>query len=288
VATSPPKRKLNPLVYERRLTLFIDFLGFKEHVQDTVSDPSVLRRLVSAMDRVGEIARDDRAFNKSQQITQFSDCIVVSYRVEEESAVFWLLNEIAFCVIDLVELGFLLRGALTVGCLLHTAKHLVGPALVDAYELESKVAKFPRILIEEKVLDVAKRAHREGHTKREEEDYVKTFMTKDTDGRYYFDYVSWTSVVATTGGDNNGYPAYLQKVGDIIRSGLRHSNPKVLEKYLWLHQQYVAAIQMFEQLPPGNAYRQENPTVCNEIEDLPRLTEIALVAQQSVDAARQG
>ena len=100
-------------------------------------------RLVSAMDRVGKIADDDGIFHKSQRITQFSDCIVVSYRVDEESAVFWLLTEIAFCVIDLVERGFLLRGALTVGDMLHTAKHVVGPAMVEAYELESKVAKFP-------------------------------------------------------------------------------------------------------------------------------------------------
>src|SRR3954471_23000381 len=51
--------------------------------------------------------------DKSQQVTQFSDSIVVSYRVDEEAAIFRLLSEVAFCVIDLVERGFLLRGAIT-------------------------------------------------------------------------------------------------------------------------------------------------------------------------------
>jgi hypothetical protein len=280
-------RKSKASVYERRLTLFIDFIGFKAHVQHTVADPKFLQRLVSAMDRVGEIASDDRAFHKSQRITQFSDCIVVSYRVEEESAVFWLLNEIAFCVIDLVERGFLLRGALTVGDLLHTAKHVVGPAMVEAYELESKVANFPRILIEGKVLAVAKGARKEGHTAREEQDYVRAFMTEDADGRHYFDYVSWKSVVETAGGHNDRYPVYLQKLGDLIRARLENSTPRVLEKYLWLHRQYVEAIEMIEQLPQDHAYRRENPAVCDDIESLPRLTQIASAAQQKVNAARQ-
>lgn len=36
----------------------------------------------------------------------------------------------------------------TVGDLLHTERHLVSPAMVKAYELESKVAKFPRVLLD--------------------------------------------------------------------------------------------------------------------------------------------
>ena len=40
---SAGKKKSKMLTYERRLTLFIDFLGFKEHVQHTVADTKFLR-----------------------------------------------------------------------------------------------------------------------------------------------------------------------------------------------------------------------------------------------------
>ena len=55
-------------------------------------------------------------------------------------------------------------------------------------------------------------------------------MSRDTDGWHYFDYVSWNSVVANAGGDNDGYSAYLQKLGDLTHAGLLHSSRGVLEK----------------------------------------------------------
>ena len=276
--TKKTRKKRSPR-YEQRIVLFIDFLGFKEIVERTRDDRPFLAHLVKAMDRVGQIGRDNKEFSKSQRITQFSDCIVVSYNVNECSAVFWLLNEVAFCVIDLVERGFLLRGALTVGDLLHTRTHIVGPAMVAAYELESKVAKFPRILIDLGVLAVARRARSELHSPDEEAEYVKGFMTKDMDARYYFDYVSWTSVVEVTGGNDELYPDYLEKVG-----ALQHDNPGVAEKYLWLHDQYVKAIDLIATLPADNPYRLSNPENVTLIEGLPKHDALAKKARKLVTA----
>ncbi len=245
--------------YQQRITLFVDFLGFKAHVNRTISDPEFLAKLVRAMDRIGEIGEDDNKFRKSQRVTQFSDCVVVSYLVEEESAVFWLLCEIAFCVIDLAERGFLVRGALTVGSLHHTKKHVVGPAMVHAYELESQVAKYPRILIDKEVLKVAAKAKSETHSGKEEAKFVKDFMTEDDDGLFYYDYVSWNSVVRVAGGNNDNYPFYLQRIADIIKGGLRSNNPGVLEKYLWLHSKYIAELNRIKCLPSDHRYFVANP-----------------------------
>lgn len=245
--------------YQQRIILFVDFLGFKAHVNRTVSDLEFLGKLVRAMDRIGKIGEDDRKFQKSQRVTQFSDCVVVSYLVDEESAVFWLLNEIAYCVIDLAERGFLIRGALTVGSLLHTKQHIVGPAMVKAYELESQVAKYPRILIDKQVLKAAAKARNEMHSGKEEANYVKDFMTEDDDGSFYFDYVSWNSVVHIAGGNNDGYPAYLQGIADMIKDGLESTSAGVLEKYLWLHSKYLSELNHFKSLPVNHPYYIENP-----------------------------
>jgi hypothetical protein len=267
--------------YQRRIVLFVDFLGFKEHVARTQSEPKHLQRLIGAMDAIGEIGANIADFHRSQKVTQFSDNVVVSYEVNDHSAVFDLLSEIAFTTIDLVERGFLLRGGVTVGEMLHTKKHIVGPAMVEAARLEQKVANSPRILIDPAVLEVAK-ANGNG----EEARYAADYMTEDEDGKYFFDYVSWRSVIAVTGGDNDGYPAYLQKIGEILKVGLGHSDAAVVEKYLWLYGKYAKSLAGFDAMPPNHAYRAENPEVCEDMESLPRFRKLAADAAQRITAEK--
>jgi hypothetical protein len=280
--TLKQKSKLNGPRYQRRIILFIDFLGFRELVERTVHEPDLLPHLIKAMERVGDVARGYAQIHKSQRISQFSDSIVVSYRANERAAAFQLLSEVAFCVIDLVERGFLLRGGLTVGDLMHTKKHVVGPAMVAAYDLESKIAKYPRVVVDTKLLDVARAARLEHHTATEEEGYVRSFLTKDADGRYYFDYISWRSVVAVTGGDNALYPSYIEKLGRLIENGLRHDKDSVLEKYLWLHAKYVREIETFRSLPSNHGYWRENPRHQEAFDSLPRYFDLAAAAKIKV------
>nr|WP_317187917.1 hypothetical protein [Acinetobacter gerneri] len=47
--------------------------------------------------------------------------------------------------------NILLRGALTIGEIYHDENMVFGPAMVEAYELESKVAEFPRIILHDKI-----------------------------------------------------------------------------------------------------------------------------------------
>ena len=270
--------------YEQRLVLFLDFLGFKELVERTVAEPAFLPKLVGAMEIVGGIGKDDIELLKSQQITQFSDSIVISYHIDETSAVFWLLADIALGVVSLAENGFLVRGALTVGELYHSDRHVVGPAMVEAYRLESQVANVPRVIIDEKVIAVARRSRSDMHTPKDEEDYVRAFMTKDADGLHYFDYVSWKSVIDVTGGEGDGYGVYLWEIGKLVKAGLSHTDPHVQEKYLWLHLQYVTAIELVCSLPQDNAFRLENPDLCDGIERFARHDDLAQTARDAVKA----
>ncbi len=275
-----------PAVYSRRLILFLDFLGFKELVDRTTTEPGFLPDLVAAMDVVGNLGADSRGLLRSQEITQFSDSIVVSYDVSDPSAAFWLLADIALCVVDLASRGFLVRGAITVGDLYHTRHHVVGPAMVEAYRLESKVAKTPRVLIDKSVLAIARRARSNQHTPREEANYTRAFMTKDKDGLYFFDYVSWQSVIEVTGGNDRSYGKYLERIGRLVWVGLKHKEWSVREKYLWLHAQYVASIEGFAAMSSGHAYRLANPEQCALIEALPRFKREAAAARRMISAAK--
>lgn len=281
-----PGRKKTKLRYEHRVVLFLDLLGFKEHVAKTVRNPGYLANLLTAMEIVSKIGLEDRKFSRSQRVTQFSDSVVVSFGIDEKSAVFWLLHDIALSVIELAMRGFLVRGAVTVGDLLHTNSRVVGPAMVEAYEWESKRAVYPRVLINGSVLKIARKARSEDHTSREEEKYVRSFMTRDEDGYDYFDYVSWNSVIAIAGGLDKGYGPYLSRLALLVQEGLSAPDPRVIEKYLWLYRRYAAALEQFEALPAEHAYRRQSPENCSIIDGLDRMKRLAKTARRTVERSR--
>ncbi len=268
------------LLYEDRLILFIDFLGFKEIVGTTPSDPTALGRLIDALDEIGSMG-EMPAFS-SQRVTQFSDSVVLSYAVNEESGAFWMINEIALTVISLVFRGYLLRGAVTIGQLYHEDRHVVGPAMVAAVEMESKVACFPRVIVDPAVIHLARRHRREGHSANQEEQYVRSFISQDADGQLFIDYVSWNSVVAVAGAEDEDYPEYLGRLSSMIETGLAHRDVRVVEKYLWLYPRYVEVLKGFADLPSDHPYRAQSWECCEAIAALPTFKKLARDAKRRV------
>jgi hypothetical protein len=240
--TKPKRKAIKPTPnakYEERIVLFVDFLGFKSLVAETIQAPCKLQKILNALERLSKI-KDDDGLLKSQGFSQFSDCVVLSYRVDDRSAIFWLLSEIELALIDIAEAGYLLRGAVTIGELYHSNNLVVGPALVEAYKLESTVAKYPRILIDSAVIRAARTKKARSHAPAQEVKYIKNFMTKDEDGNHYIDYISYENILKA-GGTPQYYPGYLSKIAKLIDVGLQIPDTKVHEKYQWLLGKYEAA-----------------------------------------------
>jgi hypothetical protein len=266
------------LRYEQRLVLFLDFLGFSKTVTETESHPQKLNQLISAIDLVREVKRpiDHKT---SQRVTQFSDSLVVSYRIDETSAAFELVSEIALTVIDLAGRGYLVRGGMTVGSLLHTPRYLVGPAMLRAYEMEHTLAKSPRVIVDRAVVDLAKTHHADNNSPEEEKGYVQGLLAADRDGWSYLDYVSWSGVVDNAGMDEKRYGPYLGALSKTLERGLAESDKRVLQKQIWLHERYVSAVEFIASLPEDDPLRRNRPHIYEEIRTLPRF-------QQEAEAAR--
>ena len=271
--------------YEDRLILYIDFLGFKEIVGTTASDPKALGRLINALNEIGSMG-DMPAF-LSQRVTQFSDSVVLSYAVDEESGAFWMINEIALTVVSLVFQGYLLRGAVTIGQLYHNDRHVVGPAMVAAVEMESKVACFPRVIVDPDVIQLARHYRRDGHSAHEEEQYVRNFICEDADGQLFIDYISWNSVVAVIGANDEDYPEYLGRLSAMIETGLAHKDVRVVEKYLWLYPRYVEILKGFAKMPSDHPYRAQSLECCEAIATLPTFKKLARDAKRRFKDAKK-
>jgi hypothetical protein len=138
------------LHYEQRLVAFVDVLGWRSAVERSVADPEQVQKLglaLTVMQGHGKMLDSIRErFPNSARLSQFSDSIIVSAQLTAEGFS-ELLNGISFLSRVFPWQGLWLRGGITVGPVYHNNNIAFGPAIVEAYELESKKADAPRIIL---------------------------------------------------------------------------------------------------------------------------------------------
>lgn len=146
--------------YKNRFILFIDILGFRDFIKNTPidqHDPSLMSfvelikflRSELNVDPNNHIALQ-RKLNSLETscVTQFSDSIVISvdYHVPEQ------FDNLVSDIINIICIGyyynFLFRGAITYGEIIHNDKLMFGPGFNKAYDMEQKLATYPRVVID--------------------------------------------------------------------------------------------------------------------------------------------
>ena len=154
--------------FEQRFVGFVDILGFRSIVARMLDDPQVFRTIRDALKTVARQATYFRKyrtdFNAARrarmrrggvsfvgdmklQMTAFSDCYIVS----DTRPAWHVLAAVQALGSRLLEEQILTRGGVVVGPAYHKAQVVFGPAVIEAYKLESEVAKYPRILVSEEV-----------------------------------------------------------------------------------------------------------------------------------------
>jgi hypothetical protein len=141
-----------PVAYEERLIAFYDVLGWRQKIKEAGDDPIELQKLRINVDRFSWASRSLRNWN--YRSSTFSDNVVVSTRFDHKpnqnpSDLVW--NFLAFLgeqQLSSAAMGTLIRGALTLGKLVHKEGIVFGPGLIRAYELESTTAIYPRVVLD--------------------------------------------------------------------------------------------------------------------------------------------
>lgn len=131
-------------MYERRAVLFLDILGFKKLIDEHQED-----LILSVLEMPKEL-QEKYPFNgkTEMQISAFSDSIVISEVVKENNVgMNRLVNYAGYVWWKFLAKGVLTRGGVAVGDLHHKNGILFGPAMNDAYKLESELAIYPRIVL---------------------------------------------------------------------------------------------------------------------------------------------
>lgn len=202
-----------PIKPSNRFVAFIDILGVSQLLADEGSSSkftSILYDLLFTVlkkegfhelqnihdSRIVEFELT-RPYDKRVRLTALSDAIVLSipessngkkkHRNSRLVQILSIVETISNLQSSLASIGVLSRGGLSYGPILHTRDIVVGSGLVKAHELESKLAIWPRTLVDKMVIEMLLRdeipSDIMGFRSR-----IAHAISVDTDGEYFVDY----------------------------------------------------------------------------------------------------
>lgn len=215
------------VTYTRSIVSYLDILGFRELVE-TRTDGEISRILRI----LAKSVEPDTVF-KSEKVrfTKFSDTVVRSMPLAKHYPRNFIfeLRSILHAQIALIPQGICIRGAVTIGDIVQSWGRVYGPAVVRAYELESRKGAPPRIIIDDEALTLLQ-------PDIEKENWASELvgLVRQEGSTYYLDYLKACENELNV--PEQEYSIFLTLHRDLIRKGLSKyaGMPFVLPKYEWL------------------------------------------------------
>jgi hypothetical protein len=190
------KKASEAKLYRSCVITFLDILGFR----DVVAKRSA-KEIDDMLTLLQQGAARDPALAKelSQKTITFSDSVIrtveINSKGNREARTGILFHEIIDLVhvqLELAYLGIFLRGGVTIGDMRIHSNRYFGPGFIRAYELESKYALYPRIVIDPRVLRELEKNKllRSSHNSIEDEiGTIRKLLRRDADGLWFVDYL---------------------------------------------------------------------------------------------------
>lgn len=275
-------------MYEDRVLAFVDVLGFSEAVKGTIKDDrEVAEETLRISQLIDGIQSDLDIHNKRSKeifkftdeqikmvsgtrvVNQFSDSIVLSFSIKEESGIFLMLLDILFLHVTALQHNFLLRGAIVRNKLLHTQEKIFGPALVEAYEMERNLAIYPRIVLDEEIIELSRKYFGKQNGPDTEEHFVRSLLKRDFDGMYYIDY--FEAIETELDNQIEDMPEYLSRLRTIIMKISRMKNPSIRSKFLWLKEKYNETLGAYKKAYSVKAVKAKFPEVADAFKKMAKI-----------------
>lgn len=145
----------NELMYLERYCAFIDILGFREIIAQLDRGKASALSLIQLLDEIHQPKKGLSSLAKADiRVQSISDAVAISVAPTAEGLGQLFLATDAL-TIKLLSMGYFIRGAIAKGRLYHDGNMIFGEALVRAYQFESQVARYARLLVTRDVkLDV--------------------------------------------------------------------------------------------------------------------------------------
>jgi hypothetical protein len=264
---STTENVIPPIEYEERIVAFLDILGWRDLIEKSNLDPSLISKMGSALNYLRMVHElppsiEDWVREKTEaagktfdpqegrlQFAQFSDCIVISGTTD-------LTIPLLFDVHGLIKAlyyhhGLVIRGAVTGGKMFHKGSVAFGPAITAAYDMERLSVSTPRVIIDPKFSIIS------NITTVDNSAYSPfgNWFRKSSDGMWFFDYLyplmasfddsleESTRYILQTQFINPNLNYSYKLISDELSGSV--GNPRKREKYIWLAEYFNEVIRDF-------------------------------------------
>lgn len=149
--------------YEEKLLVFVDILGWTDAIKNKSFDElhTVISKIQERCYSYSEFHEDYLKKNMSiksinpmffqTKFTMFSDSFAMSTPSNFEASI---CNSTSQIIREFLQSGYLLRGGMVKENLYHNSQTIFGAAIINAHAIESKIAKFSRVLIDRNIIDM--------------------------------------------------------------------------------------------------------------------------------------
>jgi hypothetical protein len=238
----------NEARYQEQFTAYIDLLGFTEvsAQTDETTRLKVLQLLSGMASLRSEFSVETTAHADGSKrhriipaISSFSEHIGIrdaleplfsEGRLDEALAPVVVMQQfqrlLSTLAASALRIGLLVRGGATIGKLFHAQGVVFGEALIEAFDIESRIAKYPRVVLSR---SITRRAN-----------WIKPpFVLRDQDGMYCIDYLMPILFYVASPGDQWARHAkqWFSEISAIIEGSLKRleSEGKLneLAKWIW-------------------------------------------------------
>ena len=232
--------------YEDRYCAFVDILGFRQLISEIAEGripPAHLRIVLNHVHNPPDIQPSHWRSLPDFRSQSISDAVALSTAVRPEGIESLFLN-ISNLAVRLLPYGYFIRGSIVKGKLYHRDNTVFGEALVRAYDFESKIANFPRVIISRDVeldVELAERAGYHGGMQS-----LRKFVLQADDGPFYLNVLqpSYEQLISECV-DNQSKPAAeiqpcpTQSLLSVIQDELQDrfdasvDDPNIFKKLQW-------------------------------------------------------
>ena len=216
---------MDDVKYTQYYVAFLDILGFKNLVNDPNRTCEEIVRIYDFVQyRYETFFKSEIEIQNNIKMKVMSDSICLYIKTDFPNALHYLISYCVTFQCDLFANGHLLRGGITSGDMYVENDIIFGPALTEAYLLEEKNAKVPRIIIRKKTMD-------EGIVGMDEDalKITKHIIFRDNDAFYTLNYF-WLLALRQDKNDD-----LLKEVKDTIANQLDTTiDDSIRQKYLYI------------------------------------------------------
>jgi hypothetical protein len=239
--------------YEKRIFAFLDILGFEELVISSKDDPTIILQIYELLNNTSKMAQSlqrQRLTVLKTDLSQFiyhmfSDTITMSCPYKSHDDFVAMASWVMIYQYKMwAEKGKFIRGSMVYADVYENGDMLFGPAIIHAYHLEKDKDKavWPRVLVDDSVLDFAENDERERA--------FAEFLRKDESGLVYLDYLKDLFAIFST----NQVSKQNEELSDPIKLFEDHKNriseemknheeqKDILEKYNYLIEYHNSSI----------------------------------------------